>query len=198
MNKMLSCFSRSNKKKKWSPQKWEWDWGNASRFTIFPRFKYFKIQFWSVFGVFGHDFCSQHYLQTGIWFLIHSTTCKQAYSGARNSGFSDYACPQVRCTAEYMAGFRYILHLTLSIYLKGKAQQKIPSCRTLKGLKTVYSTDKGRTIIEGGRGGWTFRQRKRQFFWCCCRCKQFFCACSEQFVFVHRLIAVDFILNWYI
>ena len=35
-----------------------------------------------------------------------------------------------------MAGFRYILHLTLSMYiLKGKAQQKIPSCRTLKGLK---------------------------------------------------------------
>ena len=67
---------------------------------------------------------------------IHSTTCKQAYSGARNSGFSDYACrrcPQVRCTAEYMAGFRYIRHLTLSIYLKGKAQQKILSCRTLKG-----------------------------------------------------------------
>ena len=35
------------------------------------------------------------------------------------------------CTTEYiyMPGFRYILHLTLSIYLKGKAQQKIPSCR---------------------------------------------------------------------
>ena len=51
-------------------------------------------------------------------YIIHSTTCEQAYSGARNSGFSDYACPQVRCTAEYMPGFRYILHLTLSIYLK--------------------------------------------------------------------------------
>jgi hypothetical protein len=44
-------------------------------------------------------------------YIIHSTTCEQAYSGARNSGFSDYAC-----------GFRYMLHLTLSIYLKGKAQ----------------------------------------------------------------------------
>jgi hypothetical protein len=30
---------------------------NASRFPIFPRFKYFKIQFLSVFDVFGHDFC---------------------------------------------------------------------------------------------------------------------------------------------
>jgi hypothetical protein len=55
-------------------------------------------------------------------YVIHSTTCEQAYSGAQNSGFSDYACPQVRCTAEYVTGFRYILHLTLSIYLKGKAQ----------------------------------------------------------------------------
>ena len=25
-------------------------------------------------------------------YIIHSTTCKQAYSGAENSGFSDYAC----------------------------------------------------------------------------------------------------------
>ena len=25
-------------------------------------------------------------------YIIHSTTCEQAYSGARNSGFSDYAC----------------------------------------------------------------------------------------------------------
>jgi hypothetical protein len=54
-------------------------------------------------------------------YIIHSTTCEQAYSDARNSGFSDYASPQVRCTAEYMPGFRYILHLTLS---KGKAQQE--------------------------------------------------------------------------
>jgi hypothetical protein len=58
-------------------------------------------------------------------YIIHSNTCEQAYSGARNSGFSDYASPQVRYTAEYMPGFRYILHLTHS---KGKAQQKIPSC----------------------------------------------------------------------
>jgi hypothetical protein len=26
-------------------------------------------------------------------YIIHSTTCEQAYFGARNSGFSDYACP---------------------------------------------------------------------------------------------------------
>jgi hypothetical protein len=26
---------------------------------------------------------------------IHSNNCEQAYSGARNSGFSDYACPQL-------------------------------------------------------------------------------------------------------
>jgi hypothetical protein len=83
-------------------------------------FKYFKIQL----GVFGHDFCCNY--------IIRNTTCEQAYSGARNSGFSDHACPQVRCTAEYIPGFRYILHLTLSIYLKGKAQKKIPSCRTCR------------------------------------------------------------------
>jgi hypothetical protein len=65
-------------------------------------------------------------------YIIHNTTCEQAYSGAWNSGFSDHACPKVRCTAEYMPGFRYILHLTHSIYLKGKAQQKIPSCRTCR------------------------------------------------------------------
>jgi hypothetical protein len=35
-------------------------------------------------------------------YIIHSATSEQAYSGAWNSGFSDYACPQVRCTAEYM------------------------------------------------------------------------------------------------
>jgi hypothetical protein len=77
--------------------------------------------------------------------IIHSTTCEHAYSGARNSGFSDYVCPQVRYTAEYMPGFRYILHLTLSIYLKGKAQLFCHTVCThgdLKGLKTVYSTDK--------------------------------------------------------
>jgi hypothetical protein len=55
-------------------------------------------------------------------YIIHSTTCEQVYSGARNSRFSDYACPQVRCIAEHIPGFRYILHLTLSIYLKGKAR----------------------------------------------------------------------------
>jgi hypothetical protein len=50
-------------------------------------------------------------------YITHSTTCELAYSAARKSGFSDYACPQVRCTAEYMPGFRYILHLTHSKYI---------------------------------------------------------------------------------
>jgi hypothetical protein len=70
-------------------------------------------------------------------YIIHSTTCEQAYSGARNSGFSDYACPQVRCTAEYMLGFRYILHLTLSIYLKGKAQPLLPHGPHTRWLKML-------------------------------------------------------------
>jgi hypothetical protein len=82
-------------------------------------------------------------------YIIHSTTCEQAYSGARNSGFSDYACPQVRCTAEYMPGFRYILHLTLVYTSKAKHNRFCHTVRTrvrthggLKDLKTVYSTDK--------------------------------------------------------
>jgi hypothetical protein len=72
-----------------------------------------------------------------IYYIVHSTTCEQAYSGARNSGFSDYACPQVRCTAEYMAGFRYIFHLTLSIYLKGKAQPLLPHSARTRRLKRL-------------------------------------------------------------
>ena len=54
-------------------------------------------------------------------YIVHSTTCEQAYSGARNS---DYACPQVRCTAKYMPGFRYILHLTLVYTAKAKHNKK--------------------------------------------------------------------------
>jgi hypothetical protein len=68
-------------------------------------------------------------------YIIRRTTCEQAYSGARNSGFSDYACPQVRCKAEYVPGFRYILHLTLSIYLKGKAQPLLPHSAHTRRLK---------------------------------------------------------------
>ena len=69
-------------------------------------------------------------------YIIHSTTSEQAYSGAWNSVFSDYACPQlVRCTAAYMPGFRYILHLTLSIYLKGKAQPLLPHGAHTRWLK---------------------------------------------------------------
>jgi hypothetical protein len=68
-------------------------------------------------------------------YIIHSTTCEQAYSDTRNSGFSDYACLQVRFTTEYMPGFRYILHLTLSIYLKGKAQPLLPHGAHARWLK---------------------------------------------------------------
>jgi hypothetical protein len=61
---------------------------------------------------------------------IHSTTWEQAYSNARNSGFSDYACPQVRCTAEYMPGLRYILHLRLQDTLFG-VLRKIATARSI-------------------------------------------------------------------
>jgi hypothetical protein len=97
-------------------------------------------QFFDVLSILKYNFDPFLVMIFVVNYIIHSTTCEQAYSGARNSRFSDYACPQVRCTAEYMTGFRYILHLTLSIYLKGKAQPLLP--HTLKGLKTVYSTDK--------------------------------------------------------
>jgi hypothetical protein len=76
-------------------------------------------------------------------YIIHSATCEQAYSGSRNSGFSDYAYPQVRCTAEYMPGFRYILHLTLSIYLKGKAQPLLPH-----GAHTRWLKDAGQSVSK--------------------------------------------------
>jgi hypothetical protein len=33
-------------------------------------------------------------------YTIHSTTCKQEYSGTRNSGFSDYACPHAKSNAQ--------------------------------------------------------------------------------------------------
>jgi hypothetical protein len=83
-------------------------------------------------------------------YIIHSTTCEQAYSGARNSGFSDYACPQVRCTAEYMPGFRYILHLTLSIYLKGKAQPLLPHGARTRWLKNNFFLLTGISITRTG------------------------------------------------
>jgi hypothetical protein len=118
---------------KWSLQKWEWDWGNSSRFPIFPRLSILKYNF--------DPFLVSLVMIFVVNYIIHSATSKQAYSGARNSGFSDYACPQVRYTAGYMPGFRYILHLTLSIYLRGKAQPLLPH-GGLKGLKIVYSTDK--------------------------------------------------------
>jgi hypothetical protein len=38
-------------------------------------------------------------------YIIHSTTCKQAYSGARNSGFSDYAC--LRMLQMPFPGFKF-------------------------------------------------------------------------------------------
>ena len=73
------------------------------------------------------SYYSQHYLRTG------------AYSaGARNSGFSDCACPQVRCTAEYMPCFRYILHLTLSIIYLSRGPLVNPMTSTCSnGLNSV-------------------------------------------------------------
>jgi hypothetical protein len=64
-------------------------------------------------------------------YIIHSTTCKQAYSGARNSGFSDYAC--LRMLQMPFPGFKL------------KKFHKVSATCThggLKSLKTVYSTDK--------------------------------------------------------
>jgi hypothetical protein len=72
-------------------------------------------QFFHVLGILKYNFdpflVSLVMIFVVLNYIIHSTTCEQAYSGARNSGFSDYACPP----AEYMPGFQYILHLTLSI-----------------------------------------------------------------------------------
>jgi ribose/xylose/arabinose/galactoside ABC-type transport system permease subunit len=38
-------------------------------------------------------------------YIIHSTTCEQAYSAARNSGFSDYAC--LRMLQMPFPGFKF-------------------------------------------------------------------------------------------
>jgi hypothetical protein len=60
-------------------------------------------------------------------YIIHSTTCEQAYSSARNSGFSDYAC--LRMLQMPFPGF----HEVSATWTHGGLK--------LKGLKTVYSTD---------------------------------------------------------
>ena len=49
-------------------------------------------------------------------YIIYSITSEQAYSGTRNSGFSDYACPQVRRTAATSLAQRNIC-LVSGIYL---------------------------------------------------------------------------------
>ena len=62
-------------------------------------------------------------------YIIHSTTCEQAYYGARNSGFSDYAC----------------IIFTSPPPLPPPIFHKVSATCThggLKSLKTVYSTDK--------------------------------------------------------
>jgi hypothetical protein len=78
-------------------------------------------------------------------YIIHSTTCEQAYSGARNSGFSDYAC--LRMLQMPFPG----LKLNKFPCLRHESRPPIPifhkvsaSCTHggLKGLKTVYSTNK--------------------------------------------------------
>jgi hypothetical protein len=80
-------------------------------------------------------------------YIIHSTTCEQAYSGARNSGFSDYACLRM-----LQMHFR---DSNLKILMGPPPPPPIPpptpifhkvsaTCTHggLKGLKTVNSTDK--------------------------------------------------------
>ena len=96
-------------------------------------------QFFHVLSILKYNFDPFLVMIFVVNYIIHSTTCEQSYSGARNSVFSDYACPQVRCTAESMPGFRYILHLTLSIYLKGKAQPLLPhGLNWSKGLNCLF------------------------------------------------------------
>jgi hypothetical protein len=79
-----------------------------------------------------------------VKYIIHSTTCEQAYSGARNSGFSDYAC--LRMLQMPFPGFKeYSKSIQNAISGIRKVFHKVSATCThggLKGLKTVYATDK--------------------------------------------------------
>jgi hypothetical protein len=90
----------------------------------------------------------------------------------------------------------YTSLITLSIYLKGKAQQKIPSCRTLKGLIKLFILPIRDGPLFFWRGDGHF-VNANNFFGGVVVANIFFAPASfcKQFVFVHRLIAMDFILN---
>ena len=94
-------------------------------------------QFFHVLSILKYNFDPFLVMIFVVNYIIHSTTCEQAYCGARNSGFSHYACPQVRCTAEYMPGFRYILHLTLVYTPKAKHNRFCHTVPTHGGLKVL-------------------------------------------------------------
>jgi hypothetical protein len=49
-------------------------------------------QFFCVLSILKYNFDPLLVMVFVVNYIIHSTTCEQAYSGARNSWFSDYAC----------------------------------------------------------------------------------------------------------
>ena len=76
-------------------------------------------------------------------YIIHSTTCEQAYYGARNSGFSDYAC--LRMLQMPFPGFKFKNFPARAPPPPPPIFHKVSATCThggLKSLKTVYSTDK--------------------------------------------------------
>jgi hypothetical protein len=96
----LGCWDRdlATGNGKWSPQKWEWDWGNMR----------VDSQFFHVLSILKYNFDPFLVSLVMIFvvnYIIHSTTCEQAYSGARNSGFSDYAC--LRMLQMPFPGFKF-------------------------------------------------------------------------------------------
>jgi hypothetical protein len=104
-------------------------------------------QFFHVLSILKYNF--DQYVVTLVMifvvnYIIHSNTCGQAYSSARNSGFSDYVClrmlqmPFPRFKFKNFPCLRHepspapIFHKVYATCTYGG----------LKGLKTVYSTDK--------------------------------------------------------
>ena len=78
-------------------------------------------------------------------YIIHSTTCEQAYSGARNSGsVFDYAC--LRMLQMPFSGFKLKIFRAFDTKPPPPIFHKESATCILhggfKGIKTVYSTDK--------------------------------------------------------
>jgi hypothetical protein len=107
-------------------------------------------QFFYVLSILKYNFdpfCVSLVMIFVVNYIIHSTTCEQAYSGARNSGFSDYAC--LRMLQMPFPGFKFKNFPCLR-HENNPAPptlifHKVSATCThggLKGLKTVYSTDK--------------------------------------------------------